>query len=126
MNRRGLVFFFTALLASSASSASAQNLVDLLPLLLKQGAVIAKPSSLLLPTQVDLSATDLSQSFVPAVTLTTVPQQLNAAFALQLSTGTIGPMAPTVIYSRGGEGTKMFQAFGGAYSDRGRPMGKGK
>ena len=129
MTRRGLSVAVPAaltLLIATVSSASAQNLVDLLPLLLKQGAVIAKPGQNLLPTQVDLSATDLSQSFVPAVTLTTVPQQLNAALALQLSTGSLGPMAGTVIYSRDGNGPEMHQAFGSAYADRGRPMGKGR
>ncbi|HEV3142241.1 MAG TPA: hypothetical protein VGY57_17065 [Vicinamibacterales bacterium] len=126
MTRRGLVVLFSVAAAATASSASAQNLVDLLPLLLKQGAVIAKPAQVLLPTQVDTNAIDLSQSFVPAVTLTTVPQQLNAALALQLSTGSLGPMAGTVIYSRDGNGPEMHQAFGGAYADRGRPMGRGK
>lgn len=114
-----------AIVTATASTASAQNLVDLLPLLLKQGAVIAKPAQVLLPTQVDQNATDLSQSFVPAVTLTTVPQQLNAALALQLSTGALGPMAGTVIYSRDGNGPEMHQAFGSGYADRGRPIGKG-
>jgi len=110
---------------SVAAPASAQNLVDLLPKLLKDGAVLAQPSNLLVPTQIDPNAKDLSQSFVPSVTLTTVPQQLNAALALQLSTGTLAPTAGTVIYSRGGA-AEMTQAFGGAYTDRGRPMGKGK
>jgi hypothetical protein len=127
MTRRAWVVFASVLTAASAASpASAQNLVDLLPLLLKQGAAIAQPAQLLSPTQVDLTATDLSKSFASNVTLTTVPQQLNAAFALQLSTGSLGPMAATVIYSRDGENAKMQQAFGSGYSDRGRPMGKGR
>src|SRR5436190_21347375 len=90
MMRRGWSAVVVAAVSSlffAAAPASAQNLVDLLPKLLKDGAVLAQPSSLLLPTQIDPNARDLSQSFVPAVTLTTVPQQLNAALGLQLATG---------------------------------------
>jgi hypothetical protein len=129
MKRRGLavlVGIAVSSLCTNVSRASAQNLVDLLPLLLKKGAVIAQPSQLLVPTQVDPNGNDLSQSFVPAVTLTTMPQQLNAALGLQLATGMMAPTAGTVIYSRGGGNPEMTQAFGGAYTDRGRTMGKGK
>ncbi|HYM25308.1 MAG TPA: hypothetical protein VEU08_18955 [Vicinamibacterales bacterium] len=123
--RASILVSALVLSVAAASTASAQNLVDLLPTLLKQGAVIAPPATILIPTRVDTSKTDLSQSFVPSVTLTTVPQILNAALALQLSTGTLGPMAGTVIYSRDGNGPEMHQTFGGGYADRGRTMGKG-
>lgn len=124
---RGLVVgLLAAGLSLGAQPASAQTLSELLDQLLLKGAVIAQPVELTNFTRIDQTRPDLSQSFVPSVTLTTVPSALSAALALQLSDFPLGPTSATVIYSRDGAGPEMHQAFGSAYADRATPFGKGR
>jgi hypothetical protein len=110
----------------AAGSSSAQTLSEVLPQLLTQGAVLAQPIDPADFTRVDPRAPDRSRSFFPSITLTTVPSALNSAFALQLSTATLGPTASTAIYSRDGRGPEMHAMFGSSFVDRGKPLGRGK
>jgi hypothetical protein len=126
MKRAPLVLSLAAALVGAARPASAQTLAELLPQLLAKAAVLAQPVRLDNFTTPDATRPDLSTSFVPSLTLTTVPSALSAALALQLSTFPLGPTAGTVIYSRDGVGPEMHHAFGGSYVDRAMPMGRGK
>lgn len=125
LRRVPLIFLLGITFVGAARVSSAQTLADMLPQLIAQAAVLAQPISPFDPTTIDPKAPDHSQSFVRAVTLTTVPTTLNASMALQLSIAPIGPTAGGLIYSRGG-GSEMRQTFGGAYADRGVPMGRGR
>jgi hypothetical protein len=126
MKRAPLVLLLATVLIGAARPASTQTLAELLPQLLAKAAVIAQPVRLDNFTTPDPTRPDLSNSFVPSVTLTTVPSALSAALALQLSAFPLGPTAGTVIYSRDGVGPEMHQTFGGAYADRALPFGRGK
>ena len=121
-----MVMLISAACVSTAGTSSAQSLVEVLPQLLTQGAVLAQPIDAADFTKVDPKAPDRSRSFIPSVTLTSVPSTLNAAFGLQLSTSSLGPVAGTVIYSRDGAGREMHNMFGGSYIDRGATLGRGK
>lgn len=120
------VAVLACLFTCAGGAASAQTLSELLPKLISQAAVMAQPLADLDPNTVDPAKTDLSKSFQPGIALTTTPAILNAAIALQLGTYPLGPTAGTVIYSRDGRGPAMHQMFGGAYTDRAVPMGRGK
>jgi hypothetical protein len=127
MKRAPLVLSLAfGLIVAAAAPASAQTLAELLAQLVAKGAVIAQPVQLDNFTRIDTTRPDLSTSFVPGVTLTTVPSALSAALALQLSDFPLGPTAGTLIYSRDGVGPEMHHMFGGAYADRALPFGRKK
>src|SRR5207253_11278685 len=89
MKRAPRVFVVTTglmLFAVSASAQTAGTLADLLSELIARGAVMAQPVRLDNFTTPDTTRPDLSTSFVPNLTLTTVPTSLAATLALQLST----------------------------------------